>query len=188
LAIGVLLTAALFQAVAAGETVEDANSAIARRFYQQVWFSNHMEAVDELVAPHYFVHDIGGLEGVEPASMQKEVAGFFWNHGTMSGSIDFQIAHGDLVMTRWFWHFRPTTWWMKLLGGRDPLPIVNVMRIRDGKIVEFWNHRHDIDSAAANLRIAGGAGAGLLCGCLVGAAALAFVSRRRRGRASAQYP
>jgi hypothetical protein len=25
-------------------------------------------------------------------------------------------------------------------------PIINVFRFEDGKIVEVWNHRHDIDS------------------------------------------
>ena len=68
------------------------------------------------------VHDIGGREGLEPASEQKEIASGF-----------------------------ASAWSMKLLGGRNPVPIVNVMRFRDGKIGEFWNHRHDIDTAAGNL-------------------------------------
>ena len=39
---------------------------------------------------------------------------------------------------------------MKLLGGREQIPIINVFRFRDGKIVEIWNHRHDIDTGRAN--------------------------------------
>ena len=27
-----------------------------------------------------------------------------------------------------------------------PIGIINVFRIKDGKIVEIWNHRHDIDT------------------------------------------
>jgi hypothetical protein len=26
------------------------------------------------------------------------------------------------------------------------LPVINVFRFKDGKIVEFWNHRHDVDT------------------------------------------
>ena len=35
---------------------------------------------------------------------------------------------------------------MKALGGDEHIPIINVFRFRDGKIVEIWNHRHDIDT------------------------------------------
>ena len=39
------------------------NKALARRFYESVWFSPHTEAVRELVAPEYIIHDVGGLDG-----------------------------------------------------------------------------------------------------------------------------
>lgn len=60
--------------------------------------------------------------------------------------MDFQIAEGDLVATRWTWQFKPTTLLGRVIKGRDEIPIINVFRFKDGKIVELWNHRHDIDS------------------------------------------
>ncbi len=80
----------------------------------------------------------------------------------MTGTIDYQIAEGELVATRWQWYFKPTVWWMKLLGGEEHIPIINVFRIRDGKIVELWNHRHDIDTAQANFIFLKGFFVGLL--------------------------
>ena len=155
-----LLTAPL---VAFGQN-EEANKALARRLYEEVWFSRNPTAVDELVASSYVVHDIGDRKGVrEPADEQKLTAERFWQNGAMSGHIDFQIAEDDLVATRWQWDYRPTTWLMKLamLGGRNPVPIINVLRFRDGKIVEIWNHRHDIDIGfAANFLRVQGFGAG----------------------------
>jgi predicted ester cyclase len=67
----------------------------------------------------------------------------------MSGRIDFQIAEGDLVATRWQWDYRPRRPLMRLtmIGGRNPIPIVNVFRFKDGKIIEIWNHRHESMSA-----------------------------------------
>jgi predicted SnoaL-like aldol condensation-catalyzing enzyme len=135
-----------------------------------VWFSRNLHVVDELVAPTYIVHDIGDRKGVtEPAEEQKRIADFFWQHGTMTGRIDYQIAEGDLVATRWQWDFRPETWWMRALsfGARNPLPIINVLRFRDGKIVEFWNHRHDIDSGRTNLLFVQGFGTGLVAAFLI---------------------
>ena len=134
----------------AGE-IEEQNKALARRFYEEVWFKNNPAVVDELVAPTYVAHDIGDRKNsMEPAEEQKKIAMFFWERGTMTGSIDYQIAEGDLVATRWQWYFKPTVWWMKIIGGEEHIPIINVFRIRDGKIVEVWNHRHDIDTGMGN--------------------------------------
>jgi predicted SnoaL-like aldol condensation-catalyzing enzyme len=117
--------------IAAAAQSEETNKALARRFYEQVWFSRNVAAVDELVAPEYVVHDIGDRKGVqEPADEQKRTADFFWQNGTMGGHIDFQIAEGDLVATRWQWQYQPKTWSARIamLGGRNPIPIINVFR------------------------------------------------------------
>ena len=45
---------------------------------------------------------------------------------------------------------------------RGHIPIINVFRIRDGKIVEVWNHRHDIDTGQANFIFVKGLVVGLL--------------------------
>ncbi len=134
------------------EETEETNKALARRFYEQLWFSNNPAVVDEVFAPEYIAHDTGDRKGVtENASQQKDIAAFFWDNGTMSGKIDYQIAECDLVATRWQWKYQPTTWWLKMMGGREQIPIINVFRFKDGKIVEIWNHRHDIDTANGNI-------------------------------------
>ncbi len=187
-----LLALLLSAPIMAGTPSEETNKALARQFYEQVWFTRNLDAVDELVAPEYLVHDIGGRKGVvEPADEQKRTAGFLWQNGSMSGHIDYQIAEGDLVATRWQWQYQPRTWWMKILmlGSRNPIPIINVFRFRDGKIVEIWNHRHDIDIGfAANILIAKGFAVGVLSTAFV-AFGLGFWRRRRRdggaGRAGA---
>jgi len=146
----------------AGE-IEEQNKALARRFYEEAWFKNNPGVVDELFAPTYIAHDIGNRKNsMEQASEQKEIAQYFWDRGSMTGSIDYQIAEGDLVATRWQWYFEPTVWWMKILGGKEHIPIINVFRFRDGKIVEVWNHRHDIDTGRANFIFVKGLVVGLL--------------------------
>ena len=148
--------------VPAGE-IEEQNKALARRFYEEVWFSHNPATIDELVAPTYIAHDIGERKNsMEAADEQKKIADFFWERGTMTGTIDYQIAEGDLVATRWQWYFEPNVWWMKLIGGKEHIPIINVFRFRDGKIVEVWNHRHDIDTGLGNFLFVKGIGVGLL--------------------------
>lgn len=176
----VLLALCCASIVSAGE-VQEKNKALARRFYEQVWFSRNLSAVDELVAPQYVVHDIGDRDGAtEAASDQKQIADFFWQHGVMTGKIDYQIAEGDLVATRWEWDYRPQVWWMKMLGGKNPLPIINVFRFRDGKIVEMWNHRHDIDTAAGHIPFVMGIAIGLIPSLVFAAFAVVLWRRLRR--------
>jgi hypothetical protein len=100
----------------------------------------------------------------------------------MGGRIEFQIADGDLVATRWHWDYEPRSWLMRasMLGSRRPVPIINVFRFKDRKIVEIWNHRHDIDIGfAANAIRLQGFGLGLVTAALL-IFALRRVRRRRR--------
>lgn len=123
------------------------NKQIARDFYQDLWFTNNTDNYQKYVADTYIAHDIGDRKGVtEPAVEQKNIADFFWENGKLNCKIDYQIAEGDLVATRWTAGYEPETMLGRVLLGGDPIPIVNVFRIQDGKIVELWNHRHDIDT------------------------------------------
>ena len=145
------------------EETEEKNKALAKEFYEKVWFSNNPETVDKLVAKEYTIHDIGDDKNIkETPQDQKDVAQFFWDNGKMSGSIDYQIAECDLVATRWQWKFEPESFLFKILGGKNQIPIINVFRFKDGKIVEIWNHRHDIDTAQGNIPFVQGLFLGLI--------------------------
>jgi len=126
----------------------DINREIARNFYQDLWFTNNTDNYKKYVADEYVVHDIGDRKGVtEPAIEQKKIADFFWENGEFDSKIDYQIAEGDLVATRWTGSFKANTLFGRIALETDkPISIINVFRIKDGKIVEFWNHRHDIDT------------------------------------------
>ncbi|WP_250437037.1 ester cyclase [Hanstruepera flava] len=128
--------------------LEERNKRIARNFYQDLWFTNNTDKYAKYVASEYVVHDIGDRKGVtEPAIEQKYIADFFWKNVELGGQINYQVAEGDLVATHW----TATTESTKTILGRfiaaEPFYIINVMRFNEeGKIVEFWNQRHDIDT------------------------------------------
>ena len=127
---------------------EEINKEIARKFYEDLWFTNNTNKYAEYVADNYVVHDIGDRKNViEPAIEQKIVADRFWDNGTWDSKINYQIAEGDLVATRWEATYKPTTFLGKVVFGAGTIPIINVFRFNEeGKIVEIWNHRHDIDT------------------------------------------
>ena len=122
------------------------NKEIASNFYKDLWFTNNTDKYKHYVAKEYIVHDIFERKGVtEPAIEQKHIADMFWGKGELSGKIDYQIAEGNLVATRWHASMIPNSLLGKIFG-MEQLAIINVFRIKDGKIVEIWNHRHDIET------------------------------------------
>ncbi|MEM6818882.1 MAG: ester cyclase [Pseudomonadota bacterium] len=130
------------------EQQEVVNKALAKAFYEDLWNSNNTDQYGKYMAETYIAHDIGDRKGVEePAIEQKNIADFFWNNGEMSVEYDYQVADGDLVATRWIWKYEPTTLFGKVFLSSPDIPIINVFRVEDGKIVELWNHRHDIDTS-----------------------------------------
>ncbi len=134
--------------IATEKDQRETNKELARNFYQDLWFTNKTYGYSKYVADTYVVHDIGDRKGIiEPAIEQKNIADFFWKNGEFDSKIDFQVAEGDLVATRWTGSFKANTLFGKIaLETKKPISIINVFRIKDGKIVEFWNHRHDIDT------------------------------------------
>lgn len=171
----------------AGPTIESRNKAIARAFYEDLWLNQRTERYADYVADTYVVHDTGDRKGVtEPAIEQKHIADFFWENGELSGDIDFQIAEGDLVATRWRARMEPSTFLGRFLFAEADLPIINVFRFEDGKIVEIWNHRHDIDTGQTLRFTAQGFGLGLVV-ALVPAIYALILRRRLRKLAKGGY-
>lgn len=164
--------------------LREENKRLARGFYNDLWLSDNTDKYSLYVADSYVVHDIGERKNVvEPAVEQKNIADFFWKNGSLSGDIDYQVAEGDLVATRWSARFEPRTMIGKFLIGAGDIPIINVFRFEGGKIVEIWNHRHDIDTPQTLKYTA----KGFLSGLLVALIPLvwAFSLRRRLKRALA---
>lgn len=154
---------------------EEINKKIALDFYHDLWQTDNTDQYAKYVATEYIVHDIGDRKGVkEPAVQQKLVADRFWDNGEMDLEFVYQIAEGDLVATRWIWKYKANTLMGKLMFGEADIPIINVFRFKDGKIVEIWNHRHDIDTPFTNFFVL----EGLLYGLLI-ALIPTFVAIRR---------
>jgi len=159
------------------------NKAIVRDFYQDLWFNDNTDKYSKYVADTYVVHDIGDRKGIsEPAVEQKNIADFFWKHGEIGGEINYQVAEGDLVATHWTSTFNnPKTLFGRFILGRtEPFSIINVVRIKDGKIVEFWNHRHDIETPQTLKFVMQGLVIGLLIALIPTFFAIRFRSKMKK--------
>jgi predicted SnoaL-like aldol condensation-catalyzing enzyme len=178
-----LLLIFMFNSSFAQESPEEKNKQVMLKFYQDLWANNHTDRYAETVADTYVVHDIGDRKNVrEPAIRQKEIADQFWENGELQFELDYQVAEGDLVVTRWYAHFTPSTLKGSLMYGESSIPIINVARLENGKIVELWNHRHDIDSGMTMKYTLKGVVIGLLIGLIAVFFSYRYGKSRNEGR------
>ena len=121
--------------------MSEENKAVARRFLE-IFSEGNADDLDEIVAADAVDHDAynpfadEGLEGAKKAiAMYREA------FPDLRFEIEFQVAEGDMVTTRW----AGTGTHEGTLMGVEPTHVkstttgIAVDRIEDGKIVESWN-------------------------------------------------
>jgi steroid delta-isomerase-like uncharacterized protein len=122
--------------------MSEENKAVARRFFE-VFSEGNVEALAEILAPDAVDHDAYNpfaSEGLEGA--KKTIAMYREAFPDISFELEFQVAEGDYVCSRWIGtgtHEGP-------LMGMEPthktstVTGIGVDRIENGKIVESWNN------------------------------------------------
>jgi steroid delta-isomerase-like uncharacterized protein len=126
---------------------EDANKALVRRFYEEVWGRGKLDVADELFADEYERHDFrGGEHKPGPAGQKRIAAAFRAAFPDLSWQIDFILAEGELVAGRWTATGTHLGTWAGVEPTRRVMRFsgINVFRFSDGKVVEIWNHRDDL--------------------------------------------
>jgi predicted ester cyclase len=123
------------------------NEALVRRFYEEVWNEGTVEIAEEIFAPDYVRHDLRPTRaGPGGAGMAAIAAAFRGAFPDLRMEIDLILSDGDLVAARW----TSTGTFSRPWGDASPTGVratfsgVNIFRIRDGLVVELWNHRDDL--------------------------------------------
>jgi predicted SnoaL-like aldol condensation-catalyzing enzyme len=124
------LRAALFAAQTrqAKQTQEEKNKQLVLTFYQRFFGDKDITAADQYLAPSYIQHNPLAATGRD--AVKKFFTPFFANPAIPKTKIDVRrvAADGDLV---WL-HIRSKT------TGAERA-VVDIFRIKDGKIVEHWD-------------------------------------------------
>ena len=129
------------------------NKALVRRFYEEVWNKGNVTAVDELIAPNYVNHFDSPTNVSVPGRFQQSreetkqfIPQWLTAFPDLHFIVEFQVAEGDLVVTRGtasgthkgeyrgleFKGIPPT-------GKQVTWTFTSIDRIADGKIVESWD-------------------------------------------------
>jgi predicted ester cyclase len=119
--------------------------AMLRRLYAEAIDGDNLELIDELCAPGMIVHDpfMGRLEGI--ASFKQLIQGFKTGFPGFRTELHALIVDGDQAAIH-HTHFAQNTGeflGMPPTGRSVVVEGVELIRMRDGKIVEFWRHDDD---------------------------------------------
>ena len=123
------------------------NKALVRRFYEEVWNRGRLDVTAEIFADDYLRHDLRPSQAQPGAAgMAKIAADFRLAFPDLSFREDLILAEGDLVAARWTAEGTHTGSWgmVEPTGKRAKFSGVNIFRLRNGKVVEIWNHRDDL--------------------------------------------
>jgi predicted ester cyclase len=126
--------------VGAGETDTERNNAVIRRFVEEVQNQKNWDVYDELNDPEFFHHS--APPGMPDREGSKQYLGGFLNgFPDCTFTIDDTIAEGDQVVTKktFAGTHAAALGDIPATGRRVEVQYVDIMRVRDGRIVEHWH-------------------------------------------------
>jgi steroid delta-isomerase-like uncharacterized protein len=123
------------------------NTALVRRFYEEVWNRGNVDVADEVFAHDYVRHDLRPSRAEPGPAGQKRVAAEFREaFPDLRFAVELVVAQDEFVAARWTaegtnsvaWGAHPPTGRHACFSG------VNIFRFEGGKVIEIWNHRDDL--------------------------------------------
>src|SRR5262249_39995540 len=126
----------------------EANKAIARRYWDEVWSAGNVAIVDELFAPDSVAHPLGGTASHGAEARQHGTTRWRTAVPDFRGTIDDIFAEGDKVVVRWTVHgthrgnleFGSLGLTVPPTGKPISFTGMDIYHFRSGKIVELWRH------------------------------------------------
>jgi steroid delta-isomerase-like uncharacterized protein len=127
------------------QNTQEANKALMRRWFEEVWNKGRPEAIAEMFAQDGIAHGLS--DDIE--NPLRGPAGFLPFHGQFRSAfpnievvVEDQIAEDDLVATRCIVRGKHTGDGLGIAATQAPVDFtgMTITRIRDGKIVEAWNN------------------------------------------------
>jgi steroid delta-isomerase-like uncharacterized protein len=123
----------------------NANKALLRRWFEEVWTRGRAEAIDEMFAADGIAHGLSD----EAGNPLRGPAGFKPFHEIFRGAfpdievvVEDVIAEGDKVAARCSVRAKHSGDHLGVAASNAPVDFsgMTIARVRDGKIIEAWNN------------------------------------------------
>jgi predicted ester cyclase len=120
--------------------VADANKALVRRFYEQVYHRENLAAITQLLDPNCVAHLSADRTTRGPVAIKQAVARLLAAFPDLVVTIEGQMADGDQVITRWTLEGTHRGEWREIspTGRRVRMMGITIFRLAGDRIVESW--------------------------------------------------
>jgi steroid delta-isomerase-like uncharacterized protein len=125
----------------------EANKALVRRFYEEVWDRGNTDFAFEVFADDYVRHDFRLTETLPGPAGQKKIADDFRAaFPDLQLTVELIVGEQEFVVGRWTATGTHLGSWggLEPTGRRVSFSAANIFRFEDGKVAEIWNHRDDL--------------------------------------------
>ena len=118
----------------------EANKALAKRFYEEVFNARKLDAIDQLCAADFVDHDPDPGQEPGAAGVKKSFASWMGAFPDLHVTIVQMLAEDDLVATvaKMSGTMKGDMMGMKATNKPFNSTVVDVIRVKDGKAVERW--------------------------------------------------
>jgi predicted ester cyclase len=123
--------------------LENENTALVRRWFEEVWNRRQLSTIDELLAPEAVAHDLGGSGASTKGPGEFKIAAeqLLATFGRTHFVVEDIFGVEDRVAVRLTAHLKNTgpLGDLPATGAEVSVPIMCIVHVRDGKLVEGWN-------------------------------------------------
>jgi predicted ester cyclase len=129
-----------------------ANKALNRRFFDEVWNQGQLDVIKELVSPDYVCHDHFMPETIHgPEGFEEYVALFRLAFPDVRCTLEAIFGEDDLVAIRWraSGTFTGSLMGIAPTGKAGEVSGITITRCAGGKCVEMWVERDDLSMLKA---------------------------------------
>lgn len=118
----------------------EANKALMRRFYEEIFNKGNLSALDELIAVDFVDHNPEPGQGAGLAGVKEGFAQFFAAFGDFQVKVEDMIAEGDKVAVRAVMQgtHKGEFAGIPATGKRFSVGLIDIVRFSGGYAVERW--------------------------------------------------
>jgi len=117
------------------------NKAVVRRLVEDLMGGGDVSLVEKIISPDFVEHEElppgmpSGYEG-----FGQSITMFHDAFPDAQGTIGEMVAEGDTVAVRWTWSgtHQGEFMGMPATGNSFSIPVIDFLRVKDGKVVEHW--------------------------------------------------